>query len=82
MKKVYEAPILETEVYELDASIASHCGVVVHNGPADETHDECDDYIDPYATGYSLKKVYNVGFYDTESCDCYTTGAHATYWTS
>ena len=33
MKKVYEAPEVEIELYELNASIASHCGIVVSNGP-------------------------------------------------
>lgn len=88
MKKTYEAPDLEMEVYELDASIASHCGIVVHNGPAMGNHTtQCEDYYDPFATStYSAQKAagpYNVQFYEDEkSCDCYTTGNDYGYWTS
>lgn len=85
MKKVYEAPLLEVEAYELDASIASHCGIVVSNGPALGEHVQCDDYKDPFATSagtYSLKKAYNVQFYEDTNCDCYTTGGDYGYWTS
>ena len=33
MKKTYETPKAEVERYQLDASIASNCETVVHNGP-------------------------------------------------
>lgn len=86
VKKVYEAPYLEIEEYELDASIASHCGIVVSNGPELGGHEGCDDYIDPFATesasSYSLQRVYNVQFYEDTNCDCYTTGGDYGYWTS
>ena len=32
MKKTYETPKAEVERYQLDASIASNCETVVHNG--------------------------------------------------
>ena len=84
MKKVYEAPLLEVEAYELNASIANHCGIVVSNGPALGDHVQCDDYHDPFETSaastYGLKK--NVQFYDDDTCDCYTTGGDYGYWTS
>ncbi|MGM9630813.1 hypothetical protein [Butyricicoccus sp.] len=86
MKKKYEAPALEMEVYELDASIASHCGIVVSNGPAEGNHEQCEDYHDPFATStYSAQKAagpYNVQFYEDTNCDCYTTGGDYGYWTS
>lgn len=86
MKKIYEAPDLEIETYELDANIASHCGIVVSNGPAMGEHEECDDYLDPFgATTFSLDRsgpVYNVQFYEDTNCDCYTTGGDYGYWTS
>lgn len=84
MKKTYVAPNLEIERYELDASIASHCGIVVHNGPALGNHHLCDDYNDPFATSgastYALP--HNVQFYEDTNCDCYTTGGDYGYWTS
>lgn len=87
MKKVYHAPELEIEVYQLDASIASHCGLVVSNGPAMGNHTQCSDFKDPFdmnAAKYGARaaKVYNVQFYEDTNCDCYTTGGDYGYWTS
>ena len=86
MKKVYEAPTLEIETYELDASIASNCGIVVNNGPAMGDHPQCDDYVDPFATSAASASSYslphNVQFYEDTNCDCYTTGGDYGYWTS
>lgn len=84
MKQVYEAPDLELEEYELNADIASHCGIVVHNGPEIGIHKLCNDYKDPFSS-YSLRSsepVYNVQFYEDTNCDCYTTGGDYGYWTS
>ena len=85
MKKLYEAPEVEIELYELDKSIASHCGIVVHNGPEMGNHDQCDDYGDPFAAARSSTYgagPYNVQFYEDTNCDCYTTGGDYGYWTS
>ena len=86
MKKVYEAPEVEIELYELDKSIASHCGIVVHTGPALGKHEQCSDYKDPFgvaaASTYSNEPVYNVQFYEDTNCDCYTTGGDYGYWQS
>lgn len=87
MKKVYETPLVEIEKYELDVNIASHCGIVVSNGPELGDHSQCDDFKDPFATrsaqNFSLnKRVYNVQFYEDTNCDCYTTGGDYGYWTS
>lgn len=84
MKKTYVAPNLEIERYELDASIASHCCIVVSNGPEMGNHTQCQDYQDPFGT-YSMRgtePVYNVQFYEDTNCDCYTTGGDYGYWTS
>lgn len=84
MKKAYSKPQIEIETYTLDTSIASHCGIVVHNGPKIGNHDLCEDYKDPFAS-YSLRSnqpVYNVEFYEDTNCDCYTTGGDYGYWTS
>ena len=86
MKKAYSAPQLELEIYNLSASIASNCNVVVNNGPAIEELGitECSDYKElnpfPSTSSYRLRQ-YNVNFYES-NCDCYTTGAGGSYWTS
>ena len=83
MKKTYVAPNLEIERYELDASIASHCGIVVSNGPALGAHEPCQDYKDPFAaSSASYALPHNVQFYEDTNCDCYTTGGDYGYWTS
>lgn len=83
MKKIYEAPQLEVEKYELDKSIASHCDIVVSNGPEIGVHKACSDYGDPFGP-YSARSrsVHNVQFYEDTNCDCYTTGGDYGYWTS
>ena len=48
MKKTYETPKAEVERYQLDASIASNCETVVHNGPQMNGYSQCSDYIDPF----------------------------------
>lgn len=86
MKKFYMKPSIEVDIYSLDTSIASHCGIVVHNGPAIGNYEECDDYHDPFGSeGASImnnKPVHNVQFYEDTNCDCYTTGGDYGYWTS
>lgn len=86
MKKLYVAPTLEIELYELDASIASNCTEVVSNGPAVGNHKQCDDYKDPFAMStMSLDDEggpYNVQFYEDTNCDCYYSSSDNGYWTS
>lgn len=87
MKKVYEAPTLEIELYELDASIASNCAIPVSNGPAVGNHEQCDDYVDPFEMStYSVMAAsdgpYNVQFYEDTNCDCYYSSSDYGYWTS
>lgn len=54
MKKTYETPKAEVERYQLDASIASNCETVVHNGPQMNGYSQCSDYIDPFETGHTV----------------------------
>lgn len=83
MKKVYMAPALEIEIYELDANIANHCDVKVLNGPGAIGHEQCLDFPDPFLTdSYSIQGNKNVNFYDDQTCDCYTSGGNGQYWTS
>lgn len=87
MKSVYSKPILEIEAYTLSASIASHCDIVVSNGPALGKHEQCSDYQDPFAAikqpdAGIMSGPYNVQFYEDTKCDCYTTGGDYGYWTS
>lgn len=80
MKKTYIAPSMEVELFELDTSIASNCATVVSNGPAMGSHDQCEDYDDPF--GISTMSLHNVTFYEDTNCDCYTTGGNTGYWNS
>lgn len=85
MKQVYEAPLFEVETYELDANIASHCTVKVTNGPAVGSHEQCDDYDNPFLTqlpGDATTATYNVDFYEDTNCDCYYSASGNGYWTS
>ena len=86
MKKVYEAPALEIEVYQLDANIASNCTVVVSMGDygGGEGERPCNDYLEmvglPTTTSYSLRP-HNVNFWEN-TCDCYTTAGGDGFFTS
>ena len=86
MKRVYEAPVLEIEIYQLDANIASNCAVVVTMGDygGGEGEAACNDYLEmvglPTITGYSLRQ-HNVNFWES-SCDCYTTAGGDGFFTS
>lgn len=86
MKKAYVAPLLEIEIYELNSNIASHCGIVVTNGPALGDYTQCKDYQDPFMfieepVAEINAPPYNVQFYEA-NCDCYTTGGDYGYWQS
>lgn len=80
MKKTYETPKAEVERYQLDASIASNCETVVHNGPQ-RTDTAVQRYHRPFETYSAPRSVHNVQFYSEDTCDCYTT-AGGGYWTS
>lgn len=86
MKKVYVAPTVEIELYELNASIASNCAIVVSNGPAVGNHELCDDYDDPFAMSVMTLDLddtpHNVQFYEDTNCDCYYSSSDYGYWTS
>ncbi|MCD8021123.1 MAG: hypothetical protein LUF92_16565 [Clostridiales bacterium] len=83
MKRPYVAPQLEVEVYELSTSIADNCGITVDNGPKMESIGEtgCSSYYDTFDDDPMPASDYNVNFYNSEVCDCYTTGS-GNYWTS
>lgn len=89
MKKLYIKPSVEVDIYSLDTSIASasHCGIVVSNGPELGNHKLCDDYKDKDPFGGANASIMsstpkNVQFYEDTNCDCYTTGGDYGYWTS
>lgn len=78
MKKVYEKPLVEIEVYTLDCSIASNCALVVNMGPeATNAIKVCDDYYEKTGESRSTNGVsayslpHNVQFWSEETCDCY-----------
>lgn len=75
MKKVYQKPCMEMELYALDASIASNCRTVINSGPEHNGQDMCSDYRDLMGiNSYNLySNPHNVNFYEDPNCDCYTT---------
>lgn len=84
MKKVYEAPKIEVESYELSSSIASNCSTVVSNGPAMGNHAQCSNYIDPFGmrSARKARAAYNVQFYEDTNCSCYYSAGDSGYWMS
>lgn len=86
MKKVYEPPVLDLELYVLDSNIASNCAIVVTNGPIMDGHEGCEDYVDPFSMRIDpdagIQAAHNVQFYDDQTCDCYYSATDAGHWTS
>ena len=86
MKRVYEAPVLEIEIYQLDANIAYNCAVVVNMGDegGGTGQPACDDYLamvgKPTISSFSARE-YNVNFWES-TCDCYTTAGGDGFFTS
>lgn len=82
MKKVYEAPAVEIERYELDKSIAANCNPVIDLGPGGVNGQETCDYFGDIwgraASTYALRAA----FYNDGTCTCYTTGGGENYFTS
>lgn len=84
MKKAYEAPKLEFEVYELNQMIASNCAAVINSGPEHNGKDACQDWLDLIGiTTYSAKApAYNIEFYQDTNCDCYYSATDNGFFTS
>lgn len=81
MKKAYEAPKLEFEVYELNQMIASNCTKVINSGPEHNGQQACRDWLDLLRPS-TLSATYNVNFYEDTNCDCYYTSADGIFFTS
>ncbi|MDD6066789.1 MAG: hypothetical protein PUD04_09550 [Firmicutes bacterium] len=76
MKRVYEKPVAEIEMYELNSNIASNCALVVNMGPEGPGAIKvCDDYYDKTGDPRETKSIsayslpHNVQFWS--DCDCY-----------
>lgn len=87
MKKVYHTPELEIEVYQLNASIASNCALVVTMGPnGPGMIKECDDYYEKTGEARIVSRArslpHNVQFWTEESCDCYYSAGGSGCFTS
>lgn len=85
MKKVYSKPLIEIEVYELNANIAANCGNKVSLGPEAPGHTVCSEFEDAFDV--ASISVYSSGttpFYDDGSanCDCYYSSGGGNYFTS
>lgn len=88
MKKVYEAPEVEIELYQLDASIALNCADIVNAGPAIGDKDACSGYIkwEEENGGGEIRTKSSASttpcnFYEG-SCDCYYNAAGGNFFTS
>lgn len=86
MKKTYESPRIEIEVYELNANIASNCTVIVTMGDYGGGVGEpaCNDYLEMVGqppVGAAATYAYNINFWE-HTCDCYTTAGGAGFFTS
>lgn len=81
--------MVEIETYELSASIAGNCGMVIDLGPEAVGKKTCDDYSDAFLTsirpGYSVMSTGGTPFYpDVKDCgcDCYYSSGGNIYFTS
>lgn len=86
MKKVYTKPVIEIEVYKLDANIAANCGTTISLGPEAPGKVICEEFKDAFdVASYGLaKSTDNRSFYDDGSanCDCYYSSGGNSYFTS
>ena len=86
MKKVYSKPILEIEVYEMNADIAANCGNRVTLGPEAPGKVTCDEFKDAFEVFslYTTRSTAGTPFYSDNSanCDCYYSSGGSTYFTS
>ena len=85
-KKIYSKPLVEIEVYELNASIASNCGNTVSLGPEAPGKTTCDEFKDAFEvfsiSPYALTN--GTPFYSdgAANCDCYYSSGGGSYFTS
>ena len=83
MKKVYEAPEAEIELYELDASIAATCAWRLHLGPGYGDHTACDEFKDSEDDIFTKSAMAGApSFYDDNTCSCYYSAGGESYFTS
>lgn len=72
MKKTYEKPKVEVELFSLSQNIAA-CSEKVLFGP-DKENEACGEYFppEPFSSTYSARGQFPP-FYDNDSCKCYYT---------
>lgn len=86
MKKEYQKPVIEFEVYSMDEAIAANCTDKVGFGPGDYTNYVCDGFEkDDFEVAlYSLRSS-GTSFYNGENgpaCSCYYSSGGEGYFTS
>ena len=85
MKKEYQKPIIEIEVYQMDAAIAVSCSFKVSLGPEAPGKDVCAKFEDAFeVTGVTTYASRGTPFYSDGSvnCDCYYSSGGGGYFTS
>lgn len=83
MKKIYEAPDLEIETYELDASIASNCSPKITFGPEYDGYTACEEFDFDLGETAAYRAVKGISFYEQGTvCTCYYSSGNEGYFTS
>ncbi|MBQ8856523.1 MAG: hypothetical protein IJ024_00110 [Lachnospiraceae bacterium] len=85
MKKVYSKPLLEIEVYKLNADIAANCASHVSLGPEAPGKTVCDEFKDAFeVSSYGMRAAGGTPFYEdgAANCDCYYSSGGGLYFTS
>lgn len=84
MKEKYQKPTLTFEEYELSASIAANCAVVVSFGPGDEQNVVCEEFEGIWDIQL-MQERGGTSFYEEGTgavCDCYYSSSGDGYFTS
>lgn len=83
MKKVYNTPAVEVELYQLDASIALNCATKVTLGPAYDGYTACEDFYDDSGVWAARSASMGTSFYEEGTvCTCYYSSSGKGYFTS
>lgn len=90
MRKTYMKPVIEIEAYQLNASIAQNCGIVISLGPEAGDKKICDEFKDAFEVftvipGVGIQTTGGgTPFYSDGSanCDCYYSSGGSLYFTS
>lgn len=77
MKKAYEAPTLDVELFQLNQSIAKNCDpdMILNTGP----EEQCTDWLDLITVRSQIGTFSINNFAQNSECDCYTTAINGMF---